>query len=66
MKTPRPDIHQQSDPQAESPTVSFAHLNSLFLVEGPDDLTGPAYGFPAPQEEELYETGILSRIFLKC
>jgi hypothetical protein len=51
----------------EESSVSFSHLSSYLASE--DTLTdnqSTAYGFPAPQEEDLYETGYLLKVFLKC
>ena len=49
------------------PSMSFAHLSSAF--ESSDilhDDPGAAFGFPQSREEDLYETGYLSKIFLRC
>lgn len=53
---------------AAEPTISFSHLASCFSGQETDDDDHPipAYGFPAPREEKLYETGVLAREFLKC
>jgi len=60
------DTQHRSERTMESPMISFAHLDTRFYMDDGDASAGTLHGFPFPQEEELYETGILSRIFLKC
>jgi len=49
------------------PSLSFSHLASTFdAMDMPDDDQSAAYGFPQSQEEDLYETGYLSKLFLRC
>ena len=55
------------DEAVNGPSLSFSHLASTFdLMDMPDDDQSAAYGFPQSQEEDLYETGYLSKLFLRC
>lgn len=67
MKPSDPEIQITVDKMVEEPSVSFSHLSSYLASE--DTLTdnqSTAYGFPVPQEEDLYQTGYLLKVFLKC
>jgi hypothetical protein len=67
MKTPMTKIHTTADSIEEDPFISFSHLASCFSEhETVDDNPNPSHGFPSPREENLYETGILVKMFLKC
>jgi len=66
MKVLTPETGHHSAPDVQLPTISFAHLASTFDADETDILEKYVYGFPYPQEEELYETGILISVFLKC
>ncbi len=48
------------------PSVAFAHLAAGFASAATDDPVHPPYGFPAAEEDDLYVTGYLQRIFLRC
>ncbi|MBP7764192.1 MAG: hypothetical protein KA113_03270 [Syntrophaceae bacterium] len=48
------------------PAVAFAHLAAGFAAPASDDAVPVPYGFPAAAEEDLYMTGYLQRIFLRC
>lgn len=55
------------DDAVSGPFLSFSHLASA--VDSQDMLDNDqsaAYGFPQSQEEDLYETGYLSKLFLRC
>lgn len=53
--------------EENGPSLSFAHLSLSFeVMDEMDDDRVAAYGFPQSQEEDLYETGYLSKIFLRC
>lgn len=55
------------DAITEGPVISFSHLSSYLISDDiSNDHQSPAYGFPASQEENLYETGFLLKVFLKC
>ena len=56
-------ILHQSDLRTQTPALSFAHLDNCLA---PESDGSSFYGFAQPQEEVLYQTGVLSRIFLKC
>jgi hypothetical protein len=67
MKPSIPEIQITVEKIADAPIVSFSHLSSCFASENIlNDDQSTVYGFPAAQEEELYETGYLSKIFLRC
>jgi len=49
------------------PSLSFSHLASTVdSMDMLDDDRSVAYGFPQSEEEDLYETGYLSKLFLRC
>ena len=51
----------------DEPALSFSHLSSWLASEDVLNKNQMAsYGFPAPQEEDLYQTGYLVRVFMKC
>ncbi len=67
METQAPEIRRDADTKDQIQTISFSHLDSAFNAD--DEGNAPVrttYGFPAAQEEGLYETGFLLRTFLKC
>ena len=67
MKPSDPETQRTVDKMVEEPSVSFSHLSSYFASEDSlNDNQSTAYGFPVPQEEDLYQTGYLSKVFLKC
>jgi hypothetical protein len=49
----------------DEPLVSFAHL-AVLADKGMDSEAEAVYGFPSSRETELYETGYLAKIFLRC
>jgi len=55
-----------SDGAMEFPLISFAHLDIRHFTEDDEASSDSAFGFSSPQEEDLYETCVLGRIFLKC
>jgi hypothetical protein len=61
MKPSTTEVPITVEEKADGPLVSFSHLSSSFASE---DILN--YGFPASQEEDLYETGYLCKIFLRC
>jgi hypothetical protein len=69
MKPSTPEIQITVAKTEDGPTLSFSHLSSWLASEDilNDNQSSP-YGFPAPQEQEedLYQTGYLIRVFLKC
>jgi len=69
MKPSTPEIQISDVKTEDKPTLSFSHLSSWLVSEDilNDNQSAP-YGFPAPQEQEedLYQTGYLIRVFLKC
>lgn len=67
MKTSNTEIHITVEKVADRPIVSLSHLSSGLASEDQlNDHQSTAYGFPASQEEDLYETGYLLKIFLRC
>jgi hypothetical protein len=64
MKRLKKNHFATPDAPGQEPLVSFAHLSLSVALA--DELSVPPYGFPAGQEEELYETGYLSKFFLRC
>lgn len=67
MKTSTFKIQKPNDATAEEPFVTFSHLASCFASnETADDTLYLSHGFPSPREENLYETGYISKTFLKC
>ena len=67
MKPSIPESEIIVDKTADEPIVSFSHLSfSLASEEMFNDNQGTVYGFPAAEEEDLYETGYLMKIFLRC
>lgn len=67
MRKAAPDSTIMAEKTAEAPVVSFAHLSSCFIDDDAlNENQGTAYGFPASQEQDLYETGFLLKVFLKC
>jgi hypothetical protein len=67
MKPSIPEIQITVVKIEDGPTFSFSHLSSWLASEDilNDNQSAP-FGFPAPQEEDLYQTGYLLRVFLKC
>jgi hypothetical protein len=67
MKPSIPEIQITVVKTENGPTFSSSHLSSWLASEDilNDNQSAP-YGFPAPQEEDLYQTGYLLRVFLKC
>ena len=67
MKPLAPEIQIVVVKTEGKPTLSFSHLSSCFASEDSvnDNQIEPS-GFPAPQEEDLYQTGYLFSVFLKC
>jgi len=52
---------------SDEPAVSFAHLSSCFASDaGLNDHQSAACDLQTAQEEALYETGYLLKIFLRC
>jgi len=67
MKVSVTENQKNVDAQAEGPVMSFAHLClSPDSEAGWDERQDEAFGFPASGESDLYETGYLLRVFLKC
>lgn len=67
MKSTPLEIRIVAEEAESGPSLSFSHLSLTFdAMDMPDDAYGAAYGFPQSQEEDLYETGYLSKIFLRC
>lgn len=67
MKKAAPDSTIMAEKTAATPVVSFAHLSSCFINDDAlNENQSTVYGFPASQEEDLYETGFLQKVFLKC
>ena len=67
MKTSNARLQEPKDLPSVEPAISFSHLALCFsMPQADDDDSMVPYGFPAPQEERLYETGVLAREFLKC
>ena len=56
--------HSPKRPE-EEPLISFAHLSFSIDTNMIDD-TGSIFGFPETKETQLYETGYLAKIFLRC
>jgi hypothetical protein len=67
MKHSAPEIPINVKTKEESPSLSFSHLSSWFASEDilNDNQSAP-YGFPTPLEEDLYQTGYLLKVVLKC
>jgi len=67
MKPTPLNIRIVADEAMSGPSLSFSHLASTFdSMDLPDNDQSAAYGFPQSQEEDLYETGYLSKLFLRC
>lgn len=67
MKTIATKNQMPTDTITEGPGISFQHLSDCYFVDNAlNDHQGPAYGFPASQEESLYTTCCLMKDFLKC
>ncbi len=67
MKPSIPEIQITVAKTEDGPALSFSHLSSWLASEDIlNDNHIASYGFPAPQEEDLYQTGYLLRVFLKC
>ncbi len=49
----------------EEPLLSFSHLALSSDADSIDD-TESVFGFPETKETQLYETGYLAKIFLRC
>ena len=67
MKTMSYENHKITDYEAEGPFFSFSHLAVCFPHDKSEDADQLSdYGFLSPQEDILYETGILFKSFMKC
>jgi len=67
MKSSPLKIQIVVDEAVRGPSLSFSHLAATFAaMDMLDDEQSAAYGFPQSQEEDLYETGYLSKLFLRC
>jgi len=67
MKPSTPENEKTVDEMAPGPILSFAHLSSCLDAGAAwSDSQNTSYGFPASREEDLYETGFLLKVFLKC
>ena len=67
MKQLTAEIQITVEKAEDRPTISFSHLSSYRTSEDIlNDDQSTAYGFPVPQEEDLYQTGYLLKAFLKC
>lgn len=67
MKTVATKNQMPSDTIQEDPGISFQHLSSCFFFDDAmDNPVDAIYGFPFPEEENLYKTGCLMKEFLKC
>jgi len=67
MKTTFFEDPQHMEAGMGDPFISFSHLAACFPHNAIDTNEDPmGYGFIPPREETLYETGILSRTFMKC
>jgi hypothetical protein len=67
MQSPTTKLRKKIDTQTQDPIVTFDHLTSCYpRQENDDDNSSAAHGFPSSSEENLYETGMLVKIFLKC
>ena len=67
MKPAEAENRIMVDAIAEGPVISFSHLSSYLISDDiSNDHQGLTYGFPASQEDDLYETGFLLKVFLKC
>ena len=67
MKRSNTEIPKAFEEPNDELIMSFSHLSSCFASDDlSDDSQGAAYGFSVPREEELYETGYLAKIFLRC
>ena len=67
MKPSTPEIQINVKTKDDSPSLSFSHLSSWLASEDilSDNQSAP-YGFPTPLEEDLYQTGYLLKVVLKC
>lgn len=67
MKHSTPEIQINVRTKEDSPSLSFSHLSSWLDAEDilNDNQSAP-YGFPTPLEEDLYQTGYLLKVVLKC
>ncbi|PKN18474.1 MAG: hypothetical protein CVU71_13350 [Deltaproteobacteria bacterium HGW-Deltaproteobacteria-6] len=67
MKPSAAEITINPEKISAAPVVSFSHLSSCFASEAIlNDDQSTIGNFSAPQEEALYETGYLLKIFLRC
>ena len=58
-------IGHPSKRPADEPLISFSHLSFPTDADRIDD-TESVFGFPETKESQLYETGYLAKIFLRC
>jgi len=67
MKPSNREIKIPAENEDENPSLTFSHLATWFASdEILNDQPSMPYGFPAAKEEDLYQTGYLPRVFLKC
>lgn len=66
MKIKVRDSENVADAEPQSPILSFSHLVSPANANESEVSVPIDQGFPSADEEKLYETGYLMRIFLRC